>query len=535
MTEKVTPQNQTLEIQSMSDVVLCIVYRVTQSPDLFPHLNSLNRWFRERTLQRLEGLMPHQRKHMLQLCMALYRYDRAIDTSVMGCGKSYTASAAAARLGLPMVVFCPKSAKLNWMAAFEHFGISGRCEVHAYSAFAKKEPPFLYVLNPDAPMRDRRTTVNESWRERCSAGLLLVLDEAHQLKNASKRHAYALKLTDELRLHTRSKLLLLSATPYERTEHAPRLARILGLYGDEQLAQMNPATGRLEFLGLAEIERFCQRIEPGFHIRHPLKGDAKEFSQRAVHWCFQKVLRSALSFSMRRPDPASLPPPPRMLRLWYDAPLTTYYDSKRNTGLANISMGRALLAQRRIPEGQACLCRGMHELEIGKIPAFVASARALLESDTQCKVILMLSFIEPIQDCAGQLAEFNPLVIHGKVGDEARHTRRTLFQAASAEHRLLIGNMSVLSNGVDLDDQDGRFPRHMLISPSYDALNLHQVAGRVYRSATRSPATIYHVMLQGTDEGALLANLRKKDEVLTQATGSDFQLAFEDLRFSQLL
>lgn len=147
----------------------------------------------------------------------------------------------------------------------------------------------------------------------------------------------------------------------------------------------------------------------------------------------------------------------------------------------------------------------------------------------------MLNYRESIKRTTEALSAYRPLVINGSVKSEKRNARRLAFQAASTEHRLLIANMALLENGVDLDDQDGRFPRAMLVSPSYHGITLQQINGRLHRIRTRSSSTIYYVAQQGMEEKSLYNNLKCKAAVLSETTGSNaFDLPSEVLHYSQL-
>lgn len=147
----------------------------------------------------------------------------------------------------------------------------------------------------------------------------------------------------------------------------------------------------------------------------------------------------------------------------------------------------------------------------------------------------MLNYRESIRRTAEALSTHHPLVINGSVKSEKRNSLRLAFQAASTEHRLLIANMALLENGVDLDDQDGRFPRAMLVSPSYHGITLQQINGRLRRIRSRSASTIYYVAQQGMEEKSLYNNLNNKAAILAETTGSNaFDLPSEVLYYSQL-
>lgn len=364
---------------------LQLVMQAVRDPALWSRLSMCNRTIHSYTKEHTFGelLCSHQRFHVLALVNSLCAHRRALDMSVMGCGKSYTACAAAKSLGLPLIVYGPASAELNWRDAFAHFGVRGT--FHPYSVFQRNQPPYHTTLrkgpevDENGKLLKHPPTLTAEWAERCAAGLLLVLDEVHLLKNESQRSEFVRRMTRCLfEDDSPSKLLVMSGTPVVASEEAPRLCRLLGLYQTTPLLQVNPATGEHTLIGLAELYAFCQGIDRSFPL-HSVPTLAEYAVQRCLRW-----LRGRLSFSMRKPPNQVVPP--FLYRLVYDGPLDGEYALALREARSTIGQGLALLASRMIQEGMRLLSRGMKVLEFAKVPAFVASAQRLLEQNPNGKV-----------------------------------------------------------------------------------------------------------------------------------------------------
>lgn len=493
-----------------------------------------------------EKLLPHQKHHLYRLHCSIRDYSRALDVSLMGHGKSYTSVALAVELGLPMIVFAPGSSQYNWECAFKHFSIKD-VAFYPYSSFQRKNPPFFKPLakpeDPDAPKVPNYESFKlcDSWAERCASGVLLVLDEVHFLKNKNLRHHLSVQMVREMFScpGLPSKLLCLSGTPFDKPEHAPHLARVLGLYTVDPLAQMNPYTQELELRGLRQVLDFCQRLNPHFNPTIPTFNYGDDFSTTLLNKCLLEQIKPKLFFAMPPPwkrEGAAAVPPVFTADLTYDGEIDDPSRHMINAAMNTIQIAHSMFARRHnIPQAMQMLTSGLKQLETGKIPCFLATAERLLEQQPNTKVIVMCSYLDPINALAARLAGYRPLVVQGSVPFGKRADIIREFQEPNCNRRLLIANMNLLANGVDLDDQHGDFPRQMIISPSYNLTTLRQVAQRVDRTHTKSGASVYYLYYKGWSESKLMASLKDKTGMLSQSTSNEeYNIEHHQLTFSQL-
>ena len=523
-------------------------------------------------------LLPPQRPHFRELRHRLALYRRGVDTSPMGSGKTYVTSALAKALKLELFVFGPHSTQQTWREATQHFGLPLR--FHTYSEFQRKEKPyfiprpkprptfFLQALEPmnivppmdivpmeieereiidltEVPVepeieqgpkkgivprcdeqQDLEVLLTPEWLTMLQTPRLLVLDEAHFAKNASVRSKLLIILIrSHLEMgHPQSCLLLLSATPFDKQVNTVRIARTLGILKSPQLAVMNPQTGELQPRGLQELMDYANEINPG-----PLPADALiprgrsiTSMDRAYAWIIHKI-KPKLFLGM---SPRSLPFISNTKNLF--CPLEGEDLKRVKEGVDQLRKAmQAFYLRLRQGGGNdlGSISGGLRLIEFGKIPLFIQNATAILNHNPRAKVIIMLNYTDSLKAIAENLARFAPIVIHGPTKKETRPDLVAQFQRSDTKHRLLIANLSVIAQGLDLDDKEGRFPRYMVISPSYHIISLHQGTGRILRTATKSQPTVRFVYVsQVSSELKLLNSLAKKSKNIQ--SGLDYDVTF---------
>ena len=495
----------------------------------------------------MEGIMrlllSHQHVHFRDLRTRLRKYHRMVDTSMMGCGKTYVSCALAKDLNIPITVFAPTQTLPNWKQACKHFQIPfDRLHFHSYSEFQRKVKPYLeplpdnekpaFYLEEDCGMR-----ASPEWIKRVKQGTLLVMDESHSLKNVSKRSSLAIILTQALfREGTEnSHLLLLSATPFDKPPHAIRLCRVMGIIKQQNLARQDLRTWSLVEEGLTDLKDFCRslwgqskyRSMEDNLLRHNYYYGRNSSSKQAFDYII-KFIKPKMMRSMSK------------VEYTFETDKKNYFCHLEGADLEIVKGGvqqlqRAVaafamnnaagLAVMGMNHGHllASISKGMKTIEYGKVNTFVKIAKQALSMNPNQKVIIMLNYLEPIGLVTERLKEYQPLVIQGKTAQLKRTEAVEKFQQTNSLHRIIICNLQLLALGVDLDDKDGRFPRQMIVSPSYHVVNLHQATGRVLRSDTKSkPYVRFLYIAQVSSEVRLLDRLAIKSNVIK--SGLNYQV-----------
>ena len=475
----------------------------------------------------MRGLMSHQLVHFREMRRGLDRYHRMVDTSSMGHGKTYVACALARALNVHLTVFAPPTTVGNWERAVRHFDIPApRFNFHSYTEFMCKKKPYLEETASPATHEQRQLDMcpNWVWKGRALQGSLLVLDESHWLKNHSSRSTMITILTHYLLENPRGYLMCLSATPFDKKMHAYRLCRVMNIVKEARIAQTNPQTGRMMYRGLEELMVFCHKLyknpwDMPLIERHAGKEGALAMAYEYVTKC----IKPHMFRSMPKPYENQ-----QHVTSNYFACMSGVHLEEVMKGLGKLERGFAQMEQSggmtqgAVADALSHISAGLRLLEIGKVPIFVRQTREFLDANAQCKVIIMLNYTDPLKQIAAQLEAYDPTVINGETDKKKRLQLMEQFQEPNTHRRLLICNLSVLAQGVDLDDRDGRFPRRLLISPSYHVINLHQATGRVLRTHTKSiPIVRFMYVRDAKREMQILHSLAIKSRVLGSALDYD--------------
>jgi hypothetical protein len=155
-------------------------------------------------------------------------------------------------------------------------------------------------------------------------------------------------------------------------------------------------------------------------------------------------------------------------------------------------------------------------IESHKVPTFFRVANDHLTDHPNHKVCVCLNYTSNVDRLRSLLSAHDPLVLDGRVAQGGRSAVIDLFQAPDTRHRLLIGNTSVCSTGIDLDDKDGRFVRFCLVSPDYDTIKLYQLSHRFLRMNTRSDSELHMVFGKQCTEQGVLNALSRKSQVMKE-------------------
>lgn len=421
----------------------------------------------------------------------------------------------------------------------------------------------------------------EAWNTLVREGVLLVVDEIQNVKNVSSQFLSVKELIRSILLATDaaipttvthpSKVLLLSGTPIDKPEQVVNLLRALGISTTRALGHFNPQTRRCEAKGFRQILRFVyehlslitdSNVPPSRAIAlllHTAEAVADTYEQYAydvtayskrdffgtvLYQLFRDVILKVIGSKM----------PPRASTNSVDKRNAFYQIEEepmrrllregvsRLMNVTSFDEGTQQVTINHADRGMTFrgIARALQMIETAKIPTFIRVARAALLENPNKKVVLCLNYTDSIIDIATALEEFGPLIVRGSTSERQRGEILSKFQRCDGKYRLLIGNLSCLSTGIDLDDKSGEFPRLALVSPNYSTITLHQLVYRFLRADTRSDSQVHFVFgrayvspdskLTHMEELSVLNALSKKSGILrdvANATVTDSSLADE--------
>ena len=511
-----------------------------------------------------EKLLENQAEHILNTLKVLRRMDVALDTSPMGLGKSFTTIALQLVAKYDkVVIFTPEITLKSWGDAMNHFGLIGteeekKIEVYSYNAFKKHKKPYLETFKTeqevDGKLREqgkRKLTVEEKksnamatveWLDLVKyKKVLLVFDEVQNLKNlGSKQSSYATILSQALlkansqkeKKEERNNLLCLSATPFDKIEHVDRMCRLLNILRSKELGMSVYKTYIMT--GYNEVLEFCKK--KGIELS-PEDLSIQKDSKEHLFSIWKNNIITNIRVSMKSQE--------KSLKQSFT---NFFYNIDDEAGMMAIKQGvreinSAMKAisdrhlkddalesagvQVPIAEHLANISKGMKRCEFGKQKTFHRIVSEQLKSDPNCKVVVMLNYRHDEDENGGMVKNdlvsmlkkdgYEVLVINGSTPKDQRFANLEKFQRPNLDYRILIGNPQIIGEGCDLDDQDGRFPRVMFVSPSYFLIKLKQATGRIFRSKTKSDAKVIFVFAKDLQkEIALLKRLAEKGVIVKE-------------------
>lgn len=135
------------------------------------------------------------------------------------------------------------------------------------------------------------------------------------------------------------------------------------------------------------------------------------------------------------------------------------------------------------------------------------------------KCVIMFNYTSSILLLYNLLKDqFPVLVLTGKNTLKERFQVLNSFQT-NIVSRILIGNLKVLSTGIDLDDKFGNQPRTVFISPNFYTVEMYQATKRFQRMDSKSMTNINFVWYRNNNEEKIMKSMESKSEYLEEING----------------
>jgi len=506
-------------------------------------------------------LFDYQVAHVAHLQTILTRCHFALDLSMLGAGKTYTAMTIYKKGGYKRgLIIAPASVVQKWRDLALHYGLEG-LEVHSFNEMSgskignnTKVGHLIRRCNSDllgGDSDEAKHAVTSLFRSYVQKGILVIIDEIQNIKNkgtaktsACKEIICAIKNAyTQTNGSCKSRALLISGSPIDHHKQVEQFFKTVGIMTSNQFTQfnigaysrarkassdVNPSDiGNIE-KGLSEIRMFCNQYDQ-YETNEIRDSDVKRNSIMECYEYFVRIIKPWISSYM------VVVGNPHVVHKYnghYD--LTPGMDLSiacNNPQFVLLNKGIRLIKQsicRRSPddghtitsiEVLAQMQRGLSMVETAKIPLLVQLVKETAKKKPMCKIVVACNFTSTIDDLVSELSEFSPRVLNGSV--PAKHRQQVLkpFQEPNLNSRLLIGNLHVLSSGIDLDDKYGDYPRICFVNPNYHTIDLYQFSYRFLRSTdTKSDSEINLVYVKNSVEQHLISALVKKGTVMKTVT-----------------
>lgn len=363
-------------------------------------------------------------------------------------------------------------------------------------------------------------------------GLLLIIDEFQCIKNESNQQQACERLIKQIQKSQKSKVLLLSGTPIDQPQQIITFFRSVGIL-NKPLSVYNLSTREHEWHehGLQQIVDYCRTIsssETDELLSNHLPLTSMTAFVDLSYELFQRIVKPAVSSFCD----VDLEQKANIKLSRYNA----YYMIRDDTNKKIIKDGIGELekAVRYMKSGTMApmartfskITKALMRIEKAKVETFIRIIEERLNEHPAEKIVVCLNYLENINTITEHLLSIDvkPLVLTGATSITGRKKIIHDFLANDVDiskNSLLVGNLQVLSTGIDLDDKFGNRPRFCLVSPNYKCLDLHQLGYRFLRQDTKSSSTVHVIYAQedGCAEMNIIKAINRKGKIMKDTTG----------------
>lgn len=492
----------------------------------------------------MSTLYEYQFSHFTRLLKVYEKSHFALDSSATGCGKTIIAITLAKHFDMKLFVICPNGAKEQWLAEAEKFGASDRIiDVINYEAFAGRgltNPKHGYV-----EMGGKKGEIFWSPTKKAVRlvrnPLLLVYDEAHYLKNRSRRADTLAALSRSvLFIGSNSKIYCSSATPFDKKEHATNMMFSLGVIPTRHVYLNN--FGHIDHSSFDQYHDYARKVLPKWDY------DQMEWNVKSAQQA-REVIFSSFTLMMKINSVGSFMQKPEKIIQRPSIELGPGIMETTEHGVRHTRVN--LYGSFETKEQEAEYTKALREIEFyikkksGKAMAIsnlihvnqrqktkmlAKYVRMELNKNPNRKVIV---FTDMVRGCSLELcqylSDFRPLFVTGQVRAQLRtgetisprQLRINAFNMHNNKYRLMIMTTSVGGQSLNLHDTDGRFPRSVFILPSWNSILMNQAMGRHCRASVKSDCRTFVLYGPSPDEKRIFDVLHSKGDVLGKSSARD--------------
>lgn len=448
-------------------------------------------------------LHENQKEHVDRILDILTRFCFYLDISPTGSGKTHIAIYIAKKLELPMIVIAPGNVHGMWKKKCNDYGVTLFGTV-TYGSLVSKEGK-----QPSHGMLKRtgdNFEVTEEFDEYINEGVMFIMDEAQNLKNSSHKNNACAVITKRIcERKSKSVFALLSASLFDRKDCTTNIIDVFGFLNQRYIHNVAYAKN---------FEERCSKLAGKNIIAYEYPKSESRFSfDEFLFHCYTHYIKNLVSSSM---------PTPR-----HDGEqklLNSFY----NIDDDNMEKILKILDEiKKETDERSRMIELLESIENHKVGLFVRIGKQILDTDPHKKLIIAInrrdniSLIEKFFQCYGSVA------IDGSVIFERRSRLYTKFNEPNDDLRVIVTTQSICT-GFDLQDTDGSYPRHMLISPSHSVIDVHQSIGRINRIGVKSNTVAEIIYVKGArDEFSIISSLERKSNILSKTHDVKFPSTFD--------
>lgn len=483
----------------------------------------------------LVKLRPWQHDPASHLLGVLKKYGSAVDLSDTGVGKTYVACAVMAALQLPTLVICPKIAISMWHRVAAHFGEkisvtnyenirTGKTLFGTWQHPKEKEEEEEEILHCQCCQQTVSFAAGRYRSCHCHhAGVhcVTIKKQRHSYGNFNFDPAIRAVIFDEVHrcggMRSLNAELLIGAKRQQISALAlsataacnPLQMRALGYCFD--LHTLTPAGGAFGFYQWAA--RYGCRRDVRFQGFKWLVGEAR---QREVMREIRGRIIPSRGVRVRCADIPGFPESDIIAEL---------YDLEENNGIdvlyAEMAAALSLVDAAAASDVNSnhpltIILRARQRIELLKVPIAESLANDYLAKGYS--VAIFANFRGTISEL-GRRLDTNAIIDGSPAGVAHRQKHIDRFQENAI--RVILANSEAGGCSVSLHDLRGDSPRVGLVFPSFSAVTMRQVFGRLRRDGGRSRSHYRVLFAANTCECRIAAALRAKSNNLDSLNDAD--------------
>lgn len=455
----------------------------------------------------MDKLLEYQKSHVESIINSLVIYNRALDASDTGTGKTFTSVCACKIIGWKPLIICPKSVISAWLKVLDFF----KCDFYGITNYElmqnctyfdsqgnKNKIPFLTrdIIKKDPINKDLANDplgldsssdsdgsdeikYEYKWlKEQIPDDMIFIFDEAHRCKNVKTNNG---QIIHNLSIHKQIKILLLSATVVDKPKYFILTGFILGLYDNIKKGRtwIKKLPNKSNKMDNVSKEKDSNHVMLGVHKKiYPEYASRMKVSQVKNNFPDCKIIAES------RPMDNAV----QIQAAWDEIKQAT--DELKKQELDASPLPRIIYARQRI--------------ELLKVPEFVKLTQEEIVKGNS--VVLFVNFTETLLTLAEKLN--TKCLIYGEQKIDERDKNIEDFQ--NDNERICICNIRSGGTGISLNDTHGNFPRVSIISPTWSAQDLIQVLGRIYRAKTKSKVFQRIIFCKDTVEDEVCGMIQNK-------------------------
>lgn len=431
----------------------------------------------------LSKLHSYQKIHLDNLMYSITKYNRALDASDTGTGKTFTAIALCKILDLKPFIVCPKSVIKNWIDVCDQFnlvyyGISNyeliqNCKYYTQTTKNyKMKCPYITVTKKYI-VKKGKTKEKDFFEWKFPKNVLVIFDEAHRCKNKKTKTSSVLISAGV----KPEKILLLSATIADKPETFEVAGMVLGLYDS-----MKSAKYWIKSVGLMTgvHDKIFKELKIGSRMR--IKNITDVFKPNEVKCeCLN---------------------------------METCKEIQEKYKMIEEVMND-LKSKEMVTKGLGLLVVLRQQVEMLKVPTFVKLAKQYIAEGNA--VAIFVSFTATLRTIAEELG--TTCMIFGEQTIEERNKNIEAFNTDKSS--IIICNMR--AGGVGISLHKGELPKISLIMPSYSAIDLLQCLGRIHRAGGKHPTKQKIIFCKDTIEESLCEVIKEKIENIAHINDAELE------------